>query len=148
LRQLLVELEKEKSRILCAFPELEDLRYSDADTPEERDLSDVERTIKAVKVALIRKGAEVRTTQTGKEPTTHATIDERRVLSPFPSPPGLQWEEITAAFISNEAVKITARQESHTYTFAELGFKDLRKGDAPDSLWEFLKKGFARNRGE
>jgi len=73
---------------------------------------------------------------------------EEQPIGRFPTPKGLRWEEITIIFTSNEAVRIKARQISKIYTFAELGFKDGRKGDTPDSRWRIFKEGFARHEGE
>lgn len=65
----------------------------------------------------------------------------------FPSPPNLRWEEITITYFQNDAVKIKARDVEGKYTFAEMGFKDGRKGDAPNSKWNLLREGFAVRKG-
>jgi hypothetical protein len=66
----------------------------------------------------------------------------------FPSPPNLCWEEITIIFYQNDAVKIKAQDIEGKYTFSELGFKDGRKGDAPNSGWNLLREGFAAHHGQ
>jgi hypothetical protein len=65
----------------------------------------------------------------------------------FPQLDGLQWEEVTIAFISSESVMISARKISKTYTYAEIGFKDRTKREGPDTRWAFLKE-LAINQGE
>ena len=51
-------------------------------------------------------------------------------------------------FISNDSIKVKARGVAEVYTFAEIGFKDRRKGDVPNSRWKLFKEGFARHNGE
>lgn len=62
-----------------------------------------------------------------------------RVTVRFPSFSGLRWEEVAMEFVSNDSIKVTARKRSKRYTFAELGFKDGRKGDLPDTVWGILR---------
>lgn len=70
-----------------------------------------------------------------------------RPIARFPSPEGLCWEEVGIVFVSNDAVRVTARGISKVFTFAELGFKDSRKGDRPDTRWAVLRE-LARHGGE
>lgn len=70
-----------------------------------------------------------------------------RIEARFPSPPDLSWDEIHIRFTSNEVVDISARDQTHRYTYAEMGFKDRRTGD-PDLQWVVLRKVFARRSGE
>jgi hypothetical protein len=65
----------------------------------------------------------------------------------FPPLRDLRWEEISIVFISNDAIRITARDVSQVFTFAEAGFADKRKGDRPDERWVLLL-GLARCHGE
>lgn len=69
------------------------------------------------------------------------------VLARFPSPNDLTWDEITISFVSDESVKIEARNIRERYMFAEMGFKDNRKGDLPNQLW-YLLRGMAQTNGE
>ena len=69
-------------------------------------------------------------------------------ITKFPQIEGLTWEEVKLEFVSNDSLRIKARNITKRYTYAELGFKDNRKGDLPDSKWEILKEGFARFAGE
>lgn len=62
-----------------------------------------------------------------------------RVLVQFPPQDGLRWSEVMMEFMDNHSIRITARGVSMVYTFAELGFKDGRKGNLPDKPWEFLR---------
>ena len=73
---------------------------------------------------------------------------QRKPLDSFPEIDGLQWEDISISFFSNEAVTISAKELKKKYTFAEMGFKDGRKGDVADSRWKILKEFFAKNNGE
>ena len=66
----------------------------------------------------------------------------------FPALPGLKWEEIAMEFVSNYSMRVSARGVKRIYTFTEMGFKDGRKGDKPDSLWGVLRDDFAKNQGE
>ncbi len=61
----------------------------------------------------------------------------------FPSPPGLQWNEITIELMSLENIKINGKEIKKNYTLAELGLLDKRtqKGNR---LWVTLAK-FAKN---
>jgi hypothetical protein len=51
---------------------------------------------------------------------------------------GLRWDEVTIEFASRDSVRITARGESKTFMFSDIGFADGRKGDRPDSQWDTL----------
>ena len=63
------------------------------------------------------------------------------------SPP-LEWRELTITFKTNEMVDLYGREKKAKYGFAELGFKDGRKGDEPNSLWRLLRDGFGQNKGQ
>ena len=58
---------------------------------------------------------------------------ESRVLVSFPHLDDLKWGEVAIGFISKDSIKVTARDVSRKYTFAELGMKDGRKGDLPNT---------------
>lgn len=73
--------------------------------------------------------------------TTNSNIQK------FPSPPNLHWEEVTIEFVSNDAIKIKARQIVKTYNYVELGFMDGRKKDVKNTLWEILQDGFNKDDG-
>lgn len=73
---------------------------------------------------------------------------QQRPLKKFPIPRGVHWQEISIEFISNDSIKISAKDVAKKYTYAEIGFKDARKIDSPDSIWKFFKKGFASHNGE
>jgi hypothetical protein len=59
-----------------------------------------------------------------------------------------KWNEVSFTITSNEAVTISIDGRFKRYNFAELGFKDGRKGDVPNSLWNVFINGFGRTRGE
>lgn len=60
-------------------------------------------------------------------------------------PPDVKWKDITFTIISNDAIKVTTGDKSTRYTFAEMGFKDGRKGDQPNGLWTLLINGFGKS---
>ena len=68
-------------------------------------------------------------------------------VSVFPSDPGLRWEEVNMAFVSDEAIKVRARGQLREYRFDQIGFKDERTDDRPNRLWFFLQ-AFAGNHGQ
>jgi len=75
------------------------------------------------------------------------TATRKGTTARFPSPPNLMWDDVTITFFQNDAVKINAKDIEKKYTFAEMGFKDGRKGDAPNSRWNLLRDGFAVHGG-
>ena len=79
-------------------------------------------------------------------PTPNSNRNKKALVT-FPSPADLRWEEVTLTFVSKEAVLIEARNIRKTHTYAELGFKDGRRGDCPDSRWHVLRC-FAPQAGE
>ncbi|MCG8085596.1 MAG: hypothetical protein JAZ13_07755 [Candidatus Thiodiazotropha taylori] len=65
--------------------------------------------------------------------------------NPFPAMDDLQWKEINMIFVSDEAVRLKARDKSLLVTYAELGFKNKR--DAKPSLaWEAMLNQFANTK--
>jgi hypothetical protein len=60
----------------------------------------------------------------------------------------LRWEELAIDFSSDTSVRVRARDKLKVFTFAEMGFKDGRKGDVPNSRWAILRDGFAGNHGQ
>jgi hypothetical protein len=81
-----------------------------------------------------------------KEEVSKPRAQKQVLINPFPSPPDLRWDEVNIFFVSDTSIKIRARDISKTFTFAEIGFKDRRKGDMPDSRWAILKR-FAERQG-
>ena len=81
-----------------------------------------------------------------QEPTPPNT--GRVPLKLFPTPPGTTWHQVSIQFISNDAAKISVGKLTKTFMFAEMGFKDHKKGDQPDSLWRTLQTVFGRSNGE
>ena len=73
---------------------------------------------------------------------THAVSSEdsspSSLLHHFDNPADLKWEEVVIRVFSNEAVEVLLRAQRKRFTFAELGFKDGRKGDVPNRLWTLL----------
>ncbi len=64
---------------------------------------------------------------------------------PVPPAPGRRWEDVTITFISHDSVRIEAGDLDKRLHFAEMGFKDGRKGDIPDTRWAILREFAARN---
>lgn len=62
-----------------------------------------------------------------------------------PPVPGRKWEDVTITFISHDSVRIEAGDLDKRLHFAEMGFKDGRKGDIPDTRWAILREFAARN---
>ena len=85
--------------------------------------------------------------QSAAEPPSPRDKNAERPIAQFLSPPGLRWEEVTITFISDDSIKVEARGHTEKYTFAEIGFKDRRKGDLPDTRWGTLKT-IAEHEGE
>jgi len=59
-------------------------------------------------------------------------------ISRFPSDPDLRWEEVSIAFISNEAIKVRARGQLREYRFNQIGFENQISGK-PNRLWLLLQ---------
>lgn len=64
--------------------------------------------------------------------------DIKKINNVFPYLKGLKWNEVTMTVISHHAIKIQARDICKKFTYAEMGFKDNRKGDMSDSRWKVL----------
>lgn len=69
-------------------------------------------------------------------------------IARFPSPKDLKWEEVSMTFVSNETLEIRARGVVKKYHYAQIGFQDKRKVDAPNMLWLLLKDAIASEYGE
>ena len=50
------------------------------------------------------------------------------------------WDEVQITFVSNESIRIQAGDLDKPFSYAELGFKDGRKVDTPDTRWRTLQK--------
>lgn len=66
-------------------------------------------------------------------------------LEKFPTPEGTRWEDVTIQIVSKDSIKISVKEVHKRFNYAEIGFKDKRKGDLPDSQWEVLKDFGAQN---
>ncbi|MBE7444684.1 MAG: hypothetical protein HS132_05340 [Planctomycetia bacterium] len=62
---------------------------------------------------------------------------------PFSTPSGTQWHEVKISFIDNENVKISAKEETKTKHFVEMGFRK-GKTSKPVKSWNILL-GFSEN---
>lgn len=62
-------------------------------------------------------------------------------------PPDTKWEDITLIFLSDDLVRVEAKEISKKYQYSDLGFTDRRKGDEPNSRWPILRI-FAEFNGE
>ena len=66
----------------------------------------------------------------------------------FPIPDGTRWEDIKIQIVSNNSVRIKVNgKKTERRTFVEMGFKDGRRGDLPDSYWNFFIE-LARHNGQ
>lgn len=63
---------------------------------------------------------------------------EDKPLRTFPTPPGTKWHNVTISIMSKDSLKIEVGGISERFTYAEIGFKDNRKGDMPDGNWDAL----------
>ena len=138
--QTLAVLGRRGLRIFVGWSGLEgeDYRAATVDELSRVDLPSVDRSeelASAVQPAAVD--------ETGGRPGDEVTVG---AVAAFPSRLDLQWSEVTIAFVSNDSVKISARGITKTYTFAEIGFKDRRKGDRPDTRWSVLHE-LARHSG-
>ncbi|MBN1622397.1 MAG: hypothetical protein JW871_07395 [Endomicrobiales bacterium] len=71
---------------------------------------------------------------------------EEKPISRFPTPDGIDWNEVCISFIDEENLKIRVKEMKKKYHYSQIGFKDKRK-DLPDFQWETLL-GLAKNNGE
>jgi len=62
-------------------------------------------------------------------------------------PPDTKWEDMTWTLLSNHTVRVDAKGVVIEPTYSELGFKDGRQVDVPNTRWGILIK-FAENNGE
>jgi hypothetical protein len=51
-----------------------------------------------------------------------------------------KWEDVTISFLTDDLVRIEIGQFLCKLTFVEMGFKDNRRGDRPDSRWAILRE--------
>ena len=80
------------------------------------------------------------------EPKSRKRSDKSGIKS-FPLPEGVQLSEIYLSFISDDTIKVKIRTQSIKLNYAEIGFRDVRKGSLWDSRWEVLRDDFAQNNG-
>ncbi len=106
----------------------------------EFEKEDREKAEKILKLSKKDKTKEVT-----KPPLSKPSSKEPLVK--FPTPPGTRWEDVRIGIVSNDSIKITAKEVHKRFTYAEIGFKDGRKGDLPDKQWDVLKD-FAEANGE
>jgi len=65
----------------------------------------------------------------------HSTGTQKKTdVFSFPSPPGLRWEEVTIAFISDNEIRVEAKGLATQYSYDEIGFDDKRDG-GKGNLW-------------
>jgi len=68
-------------------------------------------------------------------------------LAKFPTPPNTTWNMVSIQFVSEDSVKVSVKSIHRGYTFADMGFKDNRKYNSPNTQWEILRF-LAKNKGE
>jgi len=69
--------------------------------------------------------------------STHGKQTEAKSIERFPFSSGLAWSEVTIEFISDDEIRIRARDQLKTYHYAQIGFWNEKTGN-PIKLWEFL----------
>lgn len=57
----------------------------------------------------------------------------------FPTPPNTTWKMVKIQFVSEDSVRVSVKSIHGRYTFAEMGFKDNRKYNSPNTQWEVLR---------
>jgi hypothetical protein len=95
-------------------------------------------TLESEAYKLRRRDAEANTEKPESKPPK---------INSFPEMPNLKWEEIVITFISNDSIRIQARNSTKITHYVDMGFRDKRKGDLPTKAWDFLKN-LAENGGE
>jgi len=65
----------------------------------------------------------------------HSKGTEKKIdVFKFPSPPGLRWEDVTIAFISDNDIRVEAPGLAQQYSYDEIEFEDKRTG-GKSKLW-------------
>jgi len=80
-------------------------------------------------------------------PEKSSKYSDKSGIKSFSLPEGAQLSEICLSFISDDTIKVKIRDRSIKLNYAEIGFKDRRKGSLWDSRWEVLRDDFAQNNG-
>ena len=70
---------------------------------------------------------------------------EEQPIAQFPSPPGLRWEDVSIAFISDNDIRVEAKGLATQYSYDEIGFDDKRDG-GKGNLW-FVFRALAMLKG-
>jgi hypothetical protein len=79
--------------------------------------------------------------------TSSSASTPKRPLAHFQRIPDLQWGEVSMTFISLESIQVKAFNTTRTYSYLEMGFKDGRKKNTPDSRW-FILYNLAKQGGK
>jgi len=61
------------------------------------------------------------------------------VVLKFSTPPNTTWKMVKIKFVSEDSVRVSVKSVHGRYTFAEMGFKDNRKYNSPNTQWEVLR---------
>ena len=64
-----------------------------------------------------------------------ATKEAKATKALLPTIEAGSWNEVHIAFVSNDSIRIRSGNRDKTFSYAELGFKDSRKVDTPNSHW-------------
>jgi hypothetical protein len=109
-----------------------------------------EAAVSEFDIRVLRKEVERFEEQIATKASPQQTGPEtaRRLVARFPSPEGLSWDEVRVTFSTgdSEIVRLSARDVSRRYGFAELGFSD-RRTQKPDKVWIFFR-ALAEEQGE
>lgn len=69
----------------------------------------------------------------------------KECIAIFPSPPGLRWEDVTIAFISDTEIRVEAKGRTEQFSYDEIGLDDKRDG-TKGNLW-FVFRALAMLKG-
>lgn len=142
-----LQLEKEENEFYKEFGERMEYdlsRIVDADIP-----------IKIAHYPMVKKFSDFLESQEKQDiifqvAMTHAikTSDKQKIqpAKPLPTPPGINWHDVTIHFISDESVEIRAAKPLGVKNFIEMEFED-RRTHKPNLAWVALN-AFAICQGE
>ena len=106
--------------------------------PSDQRPSDTDVIVESIR-SLTEKVDELNSTlrQTEAPLVTKEAEATKSLLPPIKAS---SWDEVQITFVSNESIRIQAGDLDKPFSYAELGFKDGRKVDTPDTRWRTLQK--------
>lgn len=70
--------------------------------------------------------------------TYNRKTPKEKIIKRFPSPPGLEWKDVSIELVSRDSIKIRVPGRTKKYLFSDIGFTDGRTGVTSDMLWNTL----------